>query len=139
VYGEWGECKKQAHDVSRSCTSECHQYRTVTVSEKDKCTGAVRVKRTYQESKDCACPPPPPPPQGICHVSNKGLKDGNWNLVLSPKQGGTGHELHLDATKFCPPDHSGACSCEKAIADAKSCGIGRKTSVGFKCKIEGDR
>lgn len=131
VYGEWGECKEQPHDVATSCTSKCHQYRTVTINEKNNCTGAVRVKRTYRESRDCQCPA-----KDICHVSNKGYKDGNWNLVLTPKKGGTGHELHLDADKFCPPDHYAPCSCEIAIKDAKACGVGQSHKTGFLCKIE---
>ena len=99
VYGVWGECKVQAHDVSRSCTSACHQYRTVTISEKEICTGAVRVMRTYQESRDCVCPVP----VGICHVSNKGNPDGNNNLQVSWKLEGVGHEKHV-CPEFNPPD-----------------------------------
>lgn len=79
-------------------------------------------------------PPPPPPPVGnICHVSNKGAKDGNVNLVLSPKAGDD-HASHLNADKFCPPDHVGDCSCERAIADAKACGV--PATGGFTCKVQ---
>lgn len=60
VYGEWGACQKQPHDVSRSCTSECHQYRDKTINEKNSCTGETRVKFKGQESRDCVCPTPPP-------------------------------------------------------------------------------
>lgn len=56
VYGSWGECKVQAHDVGQSCSTKCHTYRTVTINEKNSCTGEIRVKRTYKESKDCTCP-----------------------------------------------------------------------------------
>ncbi len=81
--------------------------------------------------------PTPTPDPGICHVSNKGVKDNQVNLVLSYKQSGEGHVLHLDPSKFCPPDHLGPCSCEKAIADAQACGV--PAAGGFVCKIEGTR
>lgn len=78
-------------------------------------------------------PPPPPPSAGICHVSNKGGKDGNVNLVLSPKAG-EDHASHLDGSKFCPPDHRGECSCAQAKADAIACGI--PATGTFECKVQ---
>jgi hypothetical protein len=80
----------------------------------------------------CPSPTPPPAPQGICHVSNKGKDGGNYNLQLSFKAQGEGHELHLDSSKFCPPDHLGACSCEKALEDARACGPAPKS---WKCEV----
>lgn len=89
-------------------------------------------------------PSPTPTPPAICHVSNKGKKDGNFDLVVTWKRGGEGHELHLDSTKFCPPDfyassalastntqhgdeckvegpNAELCSCEVALAKARAC------------------
>lgn len=77
-------------------------------------------------------PPPPPPSGGICHVSNKGT-GGNHNLVLSWKPG-EDHASHLDAGKFCPPDHRGSCSCDQAKADAIACGV--PVTGGFTCKVQ---
>lgn len=89
-------------------------------------------------------PSPTPPPPNICHVSNKGKKDKNFELVVTWKKGGEGHESHLDSSKFCPPDfyaslaqfstntnskdeckvegpNSNLCSCEVALAKARAC------------------
>jgi hypothetical protein len=62
---------------------------------------------------------------GICHVSNKGAPDGNWNLQVSFKPGeAPGHVKHLDSTKFCPPDFrsvKAACTVANALVYANAC------------------
>jgi len=83
----------------------------------------------------CPTPTPTPAPQGICHVSNKGKPGKDYNLVLSWKAQGEGHEQHLDSSKFCPPDQLGSCSCEQALEDAKKCGQ-LPTSKTWECKVQ---
>ena len=68
--------------------------------------------------------PTPPVEQGICHVSNKGNDPKNWNLQVSFKRGGEGHEAHLDCAKFFPPDFRSTeadCTVANAERAAKAC------------------
>lgn len=66
---------------------------------------------------------------GFCHVSNKG-QDGNWNLVVSYKAAGTGHELHTDINKFCPPDW--------AVEIGEAPGLQSASKGDNSCKLEGN-
>jgi hypothetical protein len=52
-------------------------------------------------------------------VSNKGLKDGNWNLQLSWKQAGEGHEKHI-CPDFNPPDFKST-EADCVLANVKFC------------------
>lgn len=124
-YGEWGECARGVKQRTIYWIREGHMVCPLGTNCVDPCP--PERKQTIEEG-ECD-------PQGLCHVSNKGKKDGQVNLVLSPKRAGEGHEDHLDPLKFCPPDHLGVCSCEKAISDATACGV--PAVGGFVCKIEG--
>jgi hypothetical protein len=121
---EWGECGDQDFTAS---TDQCKQSRTGTRFDIyiNKCDDRTRTDEVaLHESQSCDCEET----ERICHVSNKGGRDGQMNLVLTQN----GHEQHLDATKFCPPDFIGACSCDAAIAAAEACGI--VATGGFFCK-----
>jgi hypothetical protein len=128
IWEEWGECHDGDPSFTASSGDSCSQQRTgerydVYVNN---CDQRTREDGPFplRDSQSCDCEEDP----GICHVSNKGGKDGQMNLVLTQK----GHEQHLNASKFCPPDHRGACSCAQAIADAQACGI--VATGGFFCK-----
>jgi len=99
---EWGECQTTTAAVSASCQSKCSQQGTYTITtvEDNGCEKRTTTKTKFEYRK-CDCPPPP---KGICHVSNKGYSDGNWNLQVSYHANGEGHEAHLTDPKFCPND-----------------------------------
>jgi hypothetical protein len=119
VWEEWGECRED----ERGCSQQRSGARfDIYVNKCDERTREEEIP--VHESQSCDCEET----ERICHVSNKGGRDGQMNIVLTQK----GHVQHLDANKFCPPDIVGACSCDAAIQAAKDCGI--VAIGGFFCK-----
>jgi hypothetical protein len=132
----WSECSVETPQDSIFSTSnevsycpgtqsaQCVRTRTWT----NQCNDRTREeKERYVDTQDCQAPCPPE--DGYCHISNKGGRDNQINIVIT----GNGHSQHADPTKFCPPDLlSEACSCDAAIAASIQCGF--PADGNFICK-----
>jgi hypothetical protein len=103
----------------------CYEFAewAIIYTSTEKCTGETTVAIADAiDFRSCECDTPT---MGICHISNKGYSDGNWNLQVSYKaDGGDGHVEHVTSPQFCPNDFysdGSDCTVEKARELAQSC------------------